>query len=70
MPPLPTSLLDEAARGILKALDVRINALQATDGTISRLRACKDSRVEQQRLAVELREDVEDVARLIEVCDY
>lgn len=66
MPPIP-STLDEGARSLVESLQRRRKDL--SDFQIERLRTCTGPLALQQRLAAELREDLDTFARQIENLD-
>jgi protein transport protein SEC20 len=65
MPPVPPSL-DEQTQGAIENLSRRAKDL--AEFQIPRLRSCIGPLAVQQRLAGELREDLDTFAKHIEVC--
>lgn len=64
MPPLPPQF-DEATLASISAIERRVVDLK--DFQIPRLRECRESLGVQQQYAAELRDDLEGLARLVEV---
>ena len=65
MPPLPTTF-DDATNASIASIQRRQNDLR--EFQLPRLRGCSESLTVQQQYAAELREDLETIARLVEVC--
>jgi protein transport protein SEC20 len=65
MPPLPSTLDEQTQQLVSSAQRLQHDLV---DFQISRLRECKGPLATQQRLAAELREDIDRLARYIEVC--
>jgi protein transport protein SEC20 len=64
MPPLPTTF-DDATNTSIASIQRRQNDLR--EFQLPRLRGCSESLTVQQQYAAELREDLETIARLVEV---
>lgn len=65
MPPIP-STFDEETTQTIASIERRQNDISQFQ--IPRLRSCKGPLVAQQNLAAELREDLDVIARQVEVC--
>jgi hypothetical protein len=65
MPPLPRTLDEQTQQLVSSAQRLQHDLV---DFQIPRLRDCKGPLATQQRLAAELREDIDRLARYVEVC--
>ena len=65
MPPIPTAL-DAESLALIESIERHHNDLSTFQ--IPRLRACTGPLVTQQAWAAEVREDIEGLARQVEVC--